>query len=44
MKDFYFLIVLLVLPFSLSGNISDKKKLQFNEDGTFKIVQFTDTH
>ena len=44
MKKINLLIFLLVLPFFSSGNMPGEKKLQFKEDRTFKIVQFTDTH
>lgn len=45
MKRYYTLLVLLTISiFTLSGFASNLNHLKFNFAGTFKIVQFTDTH
>ncbi|HZH72712.1 MAG TPA: hypothetical protein VFD91_09495, partial [Mariniphaga sp.] len=40
----YFLIVLMLSMISTLGYAQNKKKLQFNNNGKFKIAQFTDIH
>ncbi|MCF6357990.1 MAG: metallophosphoesterase family protein [Draconibacterium sp.] len=43
MKNFYYSLVLLII-FGVSANAQNGRELKFNNDGKFKIVQFTDTH
>ena len=40
----YSIIYLLLFVFTISANAQSNFDLKFNEDGKFKIVQFTDTH
>jgi len=43
MKNLY-LIIFYLLVISFSANAQNKTELKFNENGEFKVVQFTDTH
>ncbi len=43
MKRFTSIVLIMVLC-GLNMSAGTKKDLQFNQDGTFKILQFTDTH
>ncbi len=43
MKNLYYTIICLFV-FGFAANAQNKKELKFNENGEFKVVQFTDTH
>ncbi len=43
MKNYYYSIICLLI-FGFAAHSQNKEELKFNENGEFKIVQFTDTH